>query len=61
MIRDNIRDNNDFNFTRAQESSASVKGYLALEASAGAQAVRISRCRDEFCPQRARNLDNPDL
>ena len=33
MIRDNVRDNNEFQLTRAQEIQRQREGYLALEAS----------------------------
>lgn len=35
MIRDNIRDNGEFQLTRAQEIQRSREGYLALEMTAG--------------------------
>ena len=31
MIRDNVRDNNEFQLTRAQEIQRQREGYLALE------------------------------
>jgi len=37
MIRDDVRDNGEFQLTRAQEIQRQREGYLALEVAAGAQ------------------------
>ena len=51
MIRDNVRDNGEFQLTRAQEIQRQREGYLALEMT-GAQRFRLRRA-GRFRGQRA--------
>ena len=52
MIRDDLRDNGEFQLTRAQEIQRQREGYLALEMTAR-KAVRLRRA-DGFRAERAR-------
>ena len=47
MIRDNVRDNGEFQLTRAQEIQRQEEGYLALEMNVRLNAS-ISACRTIF-------------